>query len=304
MDFKPFEELNITDDFMFKKVMENREICQELIERLLHIKVEKLEYPELEKTIMPYYTGKGIRLDVYVKDSDRVFDIEIQTYRHEALGKRCRFYQSMIDCDSLIKGNDYRNLKESYILFICTDFPFVLNEFKKDVLSEEAKQSLPENLSNSDLNSYIRTEFSHPVYTFYETCTEDPRINLGDKSVKVIYNASEYEKESDEKIRGFLKYIKNLTPDDDFTDKINEIIEKIKAIEANKTEYMKLNIHDSDKFYEGLQKGKAAGLIEGANEKAIEAAKNLLKMNILTIEQIAQAEGLPVEDVQKLAQGL
>ena len=65
---------------------------------------------------------------------------------------------------------------------------------------------------------------------------------------------------------------------------------------------MKLNIHDSDKFYEGLQKGKAAGLIEGANEKAIEAAKNLLKMNILTVEQIAQAEGLSVEDVQKLAQ--
>ena len=39
---------------------------------------------------------------------------------------------------------------------------------------------------------------------------------------------------------------------------------------------------------------------EGRNEKAIEAATNLLKMNLLTVEQIAQAAGLPVEKVLEL----
>ena len=35
-------------------------------------------------------------------------------------------------------------------------------------------------------------------------------------------------------------------------------------------------------------------------QKAIEAAQNLLRMNVLTPEQIAQAQGLPLEKVLEL----
>ncbi|WP_239447006.1 hypothetical protein [Treponema sp. Marseille-Q4523] len=45
----------------------------------MHIKVGKIEYPSLQKTIAPFYESKGIRLDVYVSDPERIFDIEIQT---------------------------------------------------------------------------------------------------------------------------------------------------------------------------------------------------------------------------------
>ncbi len=42
------------------------------------------------------------------------------------------------------------------------------------------------------------------------------------------------------------------------------------------------------------------GIAEGREEKAIEAAKNLLKMNICTVEQISQAIGLPIDQVLQL----
>ena len=45
---KPIEELTFTDDYMFGYVMRNPEICKELLERLLKIKIERLEYPEWE----------------------------------------------------------------------------------------------------------------------------------------------------------------------------------------------------------------------------------------------------------------
>ena len=48
------------------------------------------------------------------------------------------------------------------------------------------------------------------------------------------------------------------------------------------------------------EEGRKEGLEEGAQQKAIEAANNLLKMNILTVEQIAQAQGLTVEKVCEL----
>ena len=44
------------------------------------------------------------------------------------------------------------------------------------------------------------------------------------------------------------------------------------------------------------------GYEEGAHENAIENAKNFLKMNVLSYEQIAQGTGLPLEEVQKLAE--
>ena len=46
------------------------------------------------------------------------------------------------------------------------------------------------------------------------------------------------------------------------------------------------------------------GLSEGARQKAVENAKNLLKMNVLSPEQIAQAVGLSVEEVSGLRNSL
>ena len=88
---KPVEELTFTDDFMFGTIMKNKGICKGVLERLLHIKVDKIEYPSLQKTIAPFYESKGIRLDVYVSDPDRIFDIEIQTSIPPSLPKRTRY---------------------------------------------------------------------------------------------------------------------------------------------------------------------------------------------------------------------
>lgn len=42
------------------------------------------------------------------------------------------------------------------------------------------------------------------------------------------------------------------------------------------------------------------GVEAGAKKKAIETAKNFLKMNVVTIEQIASATGLSIEEVTSL----
>ena len=101
-----------------------------------------------------------MRLDVYLKDSDKVIDIECQSNLKPALGKRTRYYQSMIDIDNLMKGEKYDNLKESYILFICKDDPF-----------KDEKEN----------------HFGLPCYTFRNICTENDAVNLDDKTIKVIY---------------------------------------------------------------------------------------------------------------------
>ena len=51
-----------------------------------------------------------------------------------------------------------------------------------------------------------------------------------------------------------------------------------------------------------IQDSKREGIAEGRQEAKLEAARNLLKMKLGTFEQIAQAQGLPLEEVQKLAE--
>ena len=55
-------------------------------------------------------------------------------------------------------------------------------------------------------------------------------------------------------------------------------------------------------YDEGFSNGISQGISQGIRQNAVENAKNLLAMNLLTHEQIAQAVGLPLEKVKELAQ--
>ena len=99
--------------------MSDKEICKEFLEKLLEI--EKINIPENQKTIDLLLQSKGIRLDIYVKDENNtVYNVEMQRGNNRNLPKRLRYYQGNIDLDLITKGEDYRMLPKSYIIFICT----------------------------------------------------------------------------------------------------------------------------------------------------------------------------------------
>ena len=261
---KPVEELSFTDDFMFCRVMQNPDLCKGVIERLLGIKVEKIEYPELQKEIRPYYSAHGVRLDVYVKDSDRIFDIEMQTTIPDDLPRRIRYYQSMIDIDTLMKGSDYAALKESYVIFLCTKDPFGLGL---------------------------------PVYSFNTVCKERKDFTLDDGINKVFFNASAFASEENLEIKGFLGYLCSGKPSDSFTNDIDQRVERLKLNEIFRSDYMM----DALPLYDARQAGLRAGRAEGERLKAIETAKNFLKKNI-SAEIIAECTGLSLDEVNALNQ--
>ena len=140
-----------------------------------------------------------------------------------------------------------------------------------------------------------------PCYTFKNVCKENAQVNLNDKSLTVIYNASAYESEKDEKIKAFLHFISTNEPGkDDFTNRLSKLVEKIKDNEKFRSDYAAMNLHDRDIQRAARKEGMEEGLVQGAQQKAIEATTNLLKMKLGTVEQIAEAQGLPVEKVIEL----
>ncbi|MCR5698835.1 MAG: Rpn family recombination-promoting nuclease/putative transposase [Treponemataceae bacterium] len=274
---KPYDELTFCDSFMFYMVMQDKEICKGVIERLLGIKIRKLDYVNSEQTIMIDYEAKSIRLDVYAEDKNRVFDVEVQTYDEADIGKRLRYYQGVLDIDHLKKGDDYSKLKESIIIFIGT----------KDVIGKNL-----------------------PRYTFSNICHEDTKINLDDKAIKVVYNLGADRGSLSESERELLDFMATGNAESNFTKKIEDMVRKLKKNEPWRKQYMTFEVFmnhmskdlKAEARAEGLAEGRAEGRVVGAHEKAIEAAEKLLKMNVLSLEEIAQVEGLSIEEVSSLAE--
>ncbi len=82
------------------------------------------------------------------------------------------------------------------------------------------------------------------------------------------------------------------------------MVEKIKDNDKFRRDYAAMNLHDRDIQRAAKKEGIAVGFEQGTRQKAVETARNLLKMKLLTTTQIAQATSLTLEEVQKLASEL
>ena len=264
------EEIRITDNFMFATVMQNEEICRPFIERMLGISIEKIVYLEREKDLRLDPFSKGIRLDVFVKDSSRVFTIEMQCLDRKDLSLRTRYYQGLQDISFLDKGNLYRTLPESYILFVC-----LFDLFGKDL----------------------------PVYSFKNICEEDPSIFLNDKSSKVFYNVNAWNKESNMGRRALLKYLYDSKAEDDLTKAIEEQVHITRNLREWRKEHMtveqEIKIQASYAYDDGFSDGVDQGISQGAHDKAVETARILLDNNV-DLLLISKSTGLTLEEIEQI----
>ena len=154
--YKTIEELNLDDDFLFAKVMSDKEICKQVIEKILGIKIKYIEMPTQQKVIDILLDSKAVRLDIYVNDENgTIYNVEMQKAKRGNLAKRSRYYQGSIDLDMISKGEDYKQLKKSFVIFICTFDPF---------------------------------DKGRHLYTFENRCNEDTSLLLGDETKKVFLN--------------------------------------------------------------------------------------------------------------------
>ena len=175
----PFENLPITNRFMFALVFSHKHIAKPFLEAILGIKISDLQEPEAEKSTENSPFNKGVRYDVFVKERGpkgeitRVFDIEMQIEDTLELPKRTRYYQALCDSEALNKGESYRNLKEQYIIFICPD----------DIFKQ-----------------------GRAVYRFKNLEIGHPEHELGDLCFKNFYIFSKYGDVAEKSVKEYLEY--------------------------------------------------------------------------------------------------
>lgn len=247
-----WENLKISNDFIFAKVMRNPELCKGILERLLGITIDYIEYPDEQKVIDIAKDSKSVRLDVYLHDEKgTVYNVEIQTTSSKNLPKRTRYYQGMIDLNAIEKGADYSELPQSFVIFICTFDAFKTERWK---------------------------------YTFQNVCQEDSKITLNDQTTKIFFNTKGTKGSINKEAKKILEFIENNAPEDDFTKRLAEEVQKIKENKEWKVEYMTLLMREREKYKEGYAEGEARGIIDFAldlgysNEEILTTLQKKLKI--------------------------
>ena len=227
---KTYEELDFTDDFLFCKILEIKpELARELLEMILQIRIREVKVNR-QVPIDQIREGRGIRLDVYAEDENNtVYDIEMQTTKQKELPKRTRYYQGMIDLNLIEKGAKFKELKKTYIIFICLSDPFKEGRY---------------------------------VYTFKNLCMENPKLELGDDTTKVFLNASGTVGEISEELRDFFNLLNKRKTKSDFSRKIEAAVKNAKTHKEWRAEYMTLEMHYQEKYEEGLEEGRAEGSVK------------------------------------------
>ena len=110
----------LDDDFMtmvFDKNIEATELLLKVILGRNDIKV--IEVVAQREYKNPVTGGRSITLDIYAEDSEgKVYDIEVQRADAGADVHRARFHSSMIDTKMLKEKQKFKEIHDSYVIFI------------------------------------------------------------------------------------------------------------------------------------------------------------------------------------------
>lgn len=261
------QDATLSDDFLFSYTMRDEAVCKAFLEALLGKTVTEIHYLDREVDMTDSFSYHGIRLDVYVEAEDATYNIEMQNVNRGALERRCRYYQAGIDRHLLKKGANYRDLPESYIIFVCNFDYYGLGR-----MVYERQQGI----KGTDLA-------------------------YNDGSHVLILNAN-YDRAltaENQPLGEFLQLLNShsVNPESDLAKLTEQTISKIKANDEMEEEYMTLGMllaeTREDSLREGRQEGRQEGQKEGAVAQAILSVKAIMKKLQVSIEEAAAIAGVP-----------
>jgi predicted transposase/invertase (TIGR01784 family) len=260
-----WERLTIANDFVFCKVMSNPDLCREVLEAVLGVRIERIEYVHDQETVAMTPESKGVRLDVYVRDGGgAAYDVEMQAYDTRELPQRARYYHALMALGQLRRGQTYRSLRDSYAIFVCKFDPFGRGR---------------------------------GVYRFRNLCEGEPGLPLGDGAETVFLAATGGgANDAGGRVGELLDYVATGRVAGSLSARLDAEVEKVLGNEDWRAEYMFLWMRDELNYERGRDEGREQGLEQGRLEGGRDAVARLAELS-----RRLEEDGSPVDFGQVLA---
>ncbi len=230
--------LKFSNRWMFNRVMCEENVRRRVIRAALGIEAGEITYLNYEQAYEPGYDSRSVRMDVVAKESGRIYDIEMQCDNEPALGRRMRYYQSVLDMEALERGEQFDRLPESFIVFVCCSDAFGLGL---------------------------------PAYTFERMCSEVPDISVGDGSHWVVLNARAWERARGTDMGDLLEYVQTGKATGELSHDIDALVRtfnedrkwvgRVVTLEQDLAVRRRRNIEEGIKI--GVEQGMEQGIEQG-----------------------------------------
>lgn len=265
-DLQRIRQFRLIDDVFMNKVFEDKS-CVELLLQIildrtdLHVKNVNLQHG------ISNLQGRAVRLDILaVDDSGKIYNIEVQKNDHGAQAKRARYNSSLLDANITEAGNQYENLKETYVIFIT----------ENDVM-----------------------QAGHPIYHIDRIVKETGK-NFNDEAHIIYVNAQI----QDETALGKLMHDFFCVNADNM--KYSILAERVRYFKETKKGVVDMSSVMEELIEEGREKGEKEGIVKGREMEKAEERKRFNRMIESLIEnkvsdvQIMKSTGMTPEELDEI----
>jgi predicted transposase/invertase (TIGR01784 family) len=256
-------------DVIFKKAFSVPEIFTAFVRDFVGIELE-IDSVEKDKVYDPPIGNVAIKFDLYAEDNKNRVIVDVQHVRFPDHYHRFLHYHCAALLQQLVNSTDYHPGLKVFTLVILTSG----DKHKKDISIIDFD---PKDLEGNSLGEidhkiiyicpkYLNKKITPKQYHEWMEAIED---SLDEQVDETHYNNPE------------IKHI-------------FDIIEKDKVSPQDRAKMF--DEVKQEKLQESMEKGRQEGLKEAKEE----SARNLLSIDVLTEEQIAQVTGLTVERIKEL----
>ena len=291
--------LRLLDDDFFNVCFNNDTECTQFLLRIL---LERDDLKVINATAqhsIKNLEGHSVILDVFATDENGIrYDIEIQRADSGALPQRARYNSSLIDAQNLPSGEDYKQLRESYVIFI-TENDVIGNDKPIYHIERVIKETGADFGDGSHIiyaNASYRDQ-SRFGRLMHDLCCSDPN----DMHYSILAQKTRYFKEDTEGVKGMCKIFEEIK---------QEGIEQ--GIELGRVQGIEQGIEQGR--VQGIEQGRVQGIEQGRvqgkaeerenamrRESAIKKAFRMLIDGKLTLEEIAAYTDLSLDEIKEIA---
>ncbi|WP_019205206.1 Rpn family recombination-promoting nuclease/putative transposase [Limosilactobacillus ingluviei] len=279
------EYFDFTNDLIFRWVMEHEENCLAILRAILpELKITAVKRRENEHPVnyLAFDDERGVRFDAIIEDDqERFYDVEMQVANQPGLGKRVRYYQAQIDQETLKKGEDYDDLRESYVIFFCAFDPCGQDRrlYQFHYYEDDDRQlRLPTNSHVILINALGTKDQITPELAAVLDVMNRRRDNTNPLAVRLVKEIDDYNR--DKKRRRALMNLK-MRLKDEWRLGLSEGFDQGRA----------------EGKAEGLSQGRAEGKAEGLNQGRAEGRDEMQDEMTLGLIHALQAQGMPQKQI-------
>jgi hypothetical protein len=268
---KIIDDMSLFDDdlmsLVFDANIEATELLLKIILKQEDIKVISVTgQRELEN---PIVGGRNIRLDIFAEDSTgRLIDVEVQRSNEGTHFRRARFHSSMLDVRMLKAGQKFKEMMDSYVVFIT----------ENDVIGS-----------------------GRPLY-HVERLIEETKESFGDGS-HIIYVNGSYE--GNDPVGRLIHDFKCKESKDMYYKEFSKGVRHFKETKGGRQVMCQaVEEYADQKAKEAAKKAAKKAAEKAAEKKQVEILKNLMNNMHLSLEEAMDAIGVQGEEKEMLAKKL